>query len=262
MIRPAECHALGGLYMRESLPKRLRTCAAVICVSDFTRREALRFFDVDPRRLHVVPSGVDLDIFRPIQDGDMLGRIRAKYHLPSEFLLSVATLEPRKNLDGLCRAYARLRETMSDPPRLVCVGGKGFQMERIRRVVEDLRLGDGVRFLGFVDHGDLPAIYNLALMTVIPSLYEGFGLPVLEAMACGTPVLASGAEALRETGGDAAAYAEATDPGQMAEAMKSLILSDSRRRELRAKGLDRVKEFTWQETARRTLAIYETARKG
>ena len=259
MRHPEHCHSLGGLYMRETLPKRIRDCAAVICISEFTREEALKFFDIDPARLHVIYLGIDHERFRPIEKSELLkntGQISVP--LPKDFLLTVGTLEPRKNLEGLCRAVARLRELRPDAPPVLCVGASGFQTEGLARLVADLHLSDRMIFAGFVDHATLPILYNKALAVIAPSLYEGFGFPVLEAMACGTPVIASDAAAFREAGGDAvAAYASATDPEAMAEAIAGVIDSDEVRQEARARGIERTAQFSWEETARKTLAVYE-----
>lgn len=243
--------------MREILPRGLRECDAVICVSNFTRDEAMELFDLEPDRLHVVPSGVDRDFYRPIGESKELEAVRGKRNLPMSFFICVATLEPRKNLEGLLRAMARLREIMPDPPKLVCVGRRGFQATGLRRMVRDLNLGNEVFFIGYVERREIPILYNLALALVVPSFYEGFGLPVLEAMACGTPVVSSDCPALKETGGAAARYVSPTDADQLAHALKSLSLSATLRVHMRRKGLEHARNFTWRETARKTLGIYE-----
>ncbi len=263
MRRPEHCHNLGGLYLRETLPERLPECEAVICVSNFTRDEAAEFFDLDPNRVHVVPSGVDADFFRPLNDAESLDAARRKWNLPMEFILSVATLEPRKNLKSLLRAMVQLRNIMPDPPKLVCAGSEGFQTSGMRELMRELDLGNEVFFIGHVGQKDLPSLYNLALASVSPSVYEGFGLTVLEAMACGTPVVAGDCPAHRETGGAAAVYVPSSDPERFAEEIKNLCLSATKRVEMSGKGLERARKFSWRETARKTLGIYESlARSG
>ncbi|MBN1867960.1 glycosyltransferase family 4 protein [Candidatus Sumerlaeota bacterium] len=260
MRHPEQCHALGGQYMHRTVPRKIRTASVVICDSEFTRREALELLDLDPGRARVVPLGVDHALFRPILDEERRDAVRRRWNLPFNFILTVATLEPRKNIEGMLRAMAALREILKDPPPLVCVGAEGFQTEEIHRLVVELGLFNDVAFLGYVPDEDLPAIYSQAMLVVAPSHYEGFGLPVLEAMACAAPVLASDIEGLRETGGDAAAYVDARDPHRVAESMQTILLSETRRAELRSRGPERAAAFSWRATARGTLGAYEMAK--
>jgi glycosyltransferase involved in cell wall biosynthesis len=233
MRQPENCHALGGRLMRETVPGRIQQCAAVICVSYLTRQEALDLFGLDPERAHVVHSGVDHEMFRPISDPSRL----------------------EKNLEGLLRAMARLKRIMKEPPKLVCVGAEGFQTSPIHRAFAELKLQDDVFFTGYVPDDVLPVIYNLATALAAVSSYEGFGLPVLEAMACGAPVVAT--EAFREAAGDAAIYVPPDDPEQIARALKQVAGSLELQVETRRKGLERARGFSWRETARKTLAVYE-----
>lgn len=258
MRRPDLAHAMGGRYMRATLPGRARLADAVICVSDFTRREAIECLQLDPAKTHVVHHGVDPETFHPIRDGDpALENVRRRLNLPSQFVLSVATLEPRKNLESLLRAMALLRDRMQDPPKLVCVGGQGFRTSAIYKTYRELKLANDVFFTGYVPDTDLPGLYNLALALVEPSLYEGFGLPVLEAMACGTPVIASQVEALREIAGEAAVFFPPTAADTLAEAIRAMAESPAHRLEYARRGLDHAREFSWRDTARKTLAVYE-----
>jgi len=257
MLHPEHGDSLGGLYLRATLPRALRRCQAVICLSEFTRGEVLEFFEIEEGRTSVAHPGVDTSVFHPMRESERLEAVRVRLNLPRDFLLTVATLEPRKNLETLLRAMARLRDILSDPPVLVCAGAEGFQSAALYRLMTDLRLSPNVAFTGYVPDEDMPVLYNMALALVMPSLYEGFGLPVLEAMACGTPVIASDIPALREAGGDVAQYAPPTDPVAMAEAMRDLVLSDSRRTAAYERGLARAAGFPWRETARKVLAVYE-----
>ena len=256
MIHPEECHALGGRYLRRTVPGRINRYDAVICVSDFTAREARRLLRLPTDRIRVIHSGVDTDVFHPMADDAKLGEVRRALNLPQEFMLTVATLEPRKNLEGLCRALAELYRISPNAPPMVCAGARGFQNEGLGALIRELHLEAKMIFLGFVEHDVLPALYSMCLLSVIPSRYEGFGLPVLEAMACGAPVLASKAEALAEVGGDAACYADIDKAEGFAEAMAELLESKGIQQSFRAKGSERVKPFTWQKTARKTLEVY------
>jgi glycosyltransferase involved in cell wall biosynthesis len=243
--------------MRETLPRLIHECDAVVCVSHFTRDEAVELLGLDPARAWVAHAGVDTTRFRVLDEGLCIDFARKRLVLPLQFFLTVATLEPRKNLQGLFEAYARLKAITPDPPKLVCVGEEGFQTDEIYARLDALQLRDDVFFTGFLENEDLPYLYNLAVAMVMPSLYEGFGLPVLEAMACGTPVLASRIPALQETGGDAALYIPPEDAAGWAEAMRRLADSSALQVQLREKGLARVGQFAWSDTARKTLAVYE-----
>jgi glycosyltransferase involved in cell wall biosynthesis len=258
MRHPERCHPLGGQYMRRTVPERIRSASAVLCDSEFTRREALELLDLDPSRARVVPLGVDHELFRPVLDEARRDVVRRAWNLPFDFILTVSTLEPRKNVEGALRAMAALRDIMKDPPPLICVGAEGFQTDEIHRLVAELNLFNHVVFLGYVPEEDLPAIYSQALLVVLPSHYEGFGLPLVEAMACAAPVLASDIECHRETGGDAALYVDARNPHRMAEAMRAILLSETHRAELRSCGPERAAAFSWRETARGTLGVYES----
>ncbi|MCX7011253.1 MAG: glycosyltransferase family 1 protein, partial [Candidatus Sumerlaeota bacterium] len=214
---PEQCDALGGQCLLATLARRLPAIDRIITPSETVRRELLACYDVAPERVRAIPLGVDVQRFAPIDDPARLNAVRAKYGLPADFLLTVATLEPRKNLDGLLRAYARLKQSMGRAPALVLAGAAGWKSESIEETLRDSGLRgrrggvsagrvddvDDVFFPGYVADEDLPALYGAARLFVLPSHDEGFGLPVLEAMACGTPVLTSQAPALEEVGGEA-----------------------------------------------------------
>jgi glycosyltransferase involved in cell wall biosynthesis len=260
MRHPEQCGALGGLYMRKTLPTALHTCDAVLCVSEFTRDEALDLFDLDPSLLHVTRLGVDRDRFHPVTDVETIEAVRRELNLPHEFFLTVATLEPRKNLAGAIRGMAHLRSLLATPPKLVCVGAQGSEMGNLRRLVRNLGLGNDVFFTGPVRGDLLPALYSMALALIEPSFYEGFGLPVLEAMACGTPVVANNIPALREVGGDAVRLVDATDPESLARDLKDLAESPARRVAMSRAGLEHSATFSWRQTARETLGVYNMLR--
>jgi glycosyltransferase involved in cell wall biosynthesis len=257
MRHPEHCQRGGGLYLRETLPKRLPQCEAILCVSEATRQDVLEFFDVDPLRVLVARHGVDTRRFHPVRDEEKLAEVRRRLNLPTEFFLALGTSEPRKNLEGLVRALARFQKMVPDAPKLVCAGAAGFQTSALWREVKERGLTQSVLFPGFVRDEDLPALYSMALALVVPSHEEGFGMTVLEAMACGTPVIASDCSGLREAGGAAALYTPASDPERMAEAMRSLALSLIQRARLSREGLQHVQAYSWRDAARQTLAAYE-----
>jgi len=246
--------------MRTLLPQAARRSAAVICVSEFTRLEARRVLGLSAESLHVVPLAAGPE-FRPITDAASCQRIRSEYGLPDRFLLFVGTLEPRKNLDRLLRACAILR-AMGHALPLVIAGKMGWHMKSFQSEVQSLGLEDHVLTLGYVRQDHLPCLYSLATAFVFPSLYEGFGLPVLEAMACGTPVIMSNRPAHNQTAGDAAMSFDPEDEAAMADGIRQMLSSHETMEEYRRRGLVRAAEFSWRRAAEQTYQVYQRALSG
>ena len=241
-------------FMRRARESVLRA-DAVIAVSRFTREDLVELYRVDEGKVRVIYEGVD-PRFRIIDDRDRLDSFRFRYRLPQSFVLSVISLHPRKNLPRLLRAFSILRERTSLPQKLV-VTGKDYGEMELRRIVDDAGLKDDFHFINYLPQEELPLLYNLADAFVFPTLYEGFGLPPLEAMACGTPVAASRAGSLPEVLGEAALYFNPEDMEEMAERMEELLGSESEMERFRSKGVARAKKYRWEECARRTLELYE-----
>jgi len=194
---PEACELLGGRHLRATLPRRLREMDRIITASQSTRDDLIELLAVPPERIAIVYEGVDRR-FHPIADREQQAAARARYALPERYILFVGTIEPRKNVERLMEAYATVRGEQSDAPVLVIVGGRGKDANRVEHAVASFGLAPWVVFAGYVSHDDLPALYSAAALFVLPSLYEGFGLPVLEAMACGVPVVAGDTSSLRE----------------------------------------------------------------
>jgi glycosyltransferase involved in cell wall biosynthesis len=228
----------------------------IIAISEHTRRDLIEALAIPPAQIQVVPCAADAR-YRPLDDLSEIRRVTGKYGLPKTgYLLYVGTLEPRKNLVRLLEAYA-LAQGGGDLPPLVVAGAKGWFYEEIFHTATWLKLEQRVIFTGFVAEEDLPALYNGALLFVYPSLYEGFGLPVLEAMACGVPVITSNVSSLPEVAGEAGVLISPTDTEALAAAIRSLLDDSGRRAGLRAAGLARAASFSWERAARETLAVYE-----
>jgi glycosyltransferase involved in cell wall biosynthesis len=261
LTHPDTSDPLVGRYLRRVVPPSVARADHLLAVSDQTRRDLMQWLAVPEQRVSVVYSGVDPG-FERILDPEQLAAVRARYHLPPRFLLHVGTLQPRKNLVRLIEAYALLHQDwpadQPEPPALVLAGGKGWLYNEIFEAVRRLGLESLVHFPGFVTDADLPALYTLADLFVFPTLYEGFGLPVLEAMACGTPVVCSNTSSLPEIAGDAALLVTPTDTGALAAAMHQfLALRPDLRARLIAQGQAQAQRFTWEETARQTAALYQ-----
>jgi glycosyltransferase involved in cell wall biosynthesis len=206
----------------------------------------------------VVQGAVDHDRFQPIADQSRLQAVRQRYNLGDRpFILGLSTLQPRKNFARLIEAFHQARQEASLPHRLVIGGGKGWLFDEIFARVQALGLADHVLFPGYVADADLPALYNAAEFFAFPSLYEGFGLPVIEALACGTPVLTADNSCLPEAGGPGAIYVQATNVESIAAGIVTLAQDATLRQQLRSAGLAHAAQFTWQHSAEQLLATYQ-----
>ena len=237
-----------------------RRASALIADSESTRQDAIRLAGVMPAKIHTTLLGVTPE-FRPLSDPARLQAVRQKYHLPDRFLLFVGLLEPRKNLPALLQAFASLVTRLPEV-KLVIVGRLGWMYDPTLRLVQSLGLTEQVHFTGYVDQPDLPAVYNLAEAFIYPSIYEGFGLPVLEAMACGTPVITTDVSSMPEIAGEAGVLVPPDDIPALAEAIERLCTSPDERQRLTALGLARAAAFTWERTATQTLDVYRRVASG
>jgi glycosyltransferase involved in cell wall biosynthesis len=243
-------------YLLRVAPQAVRRADLVLADSQSTRQDVIELMGVAPDRVDVVPAGVE-PRFRPINDPDILQQTRQRYNLGvGPLILSLGTLEPRKNFSGLMEAFAVLRERERIPHRLVIAGGKGWLYEGIFETAQRLNLGDAVHFAGFVADEDLPALYNTADLFAFPTRYEGFGLPVLEAMACGIPSVTANNSCMPELVGDAALLVDAADTDGIAVAMAQALLDPAVRQRLQLAGFARAHRFGWREAARKLRASY------
>jgi glycosyltransferase involved in cell wall biosynthesis len=249
------------LYLGAVTRLSVARAGKVIAVSESTRRELVELLGVPPARVEVIPNGLE-PLFRPLPR-DEVERFRRARGLPERFVLHVGTLEPRKNIPLLVRAYARLRR-QGVPHALVLAGGKGWRYEAVFAEVRALGLGLGedVLFPGFIPFEEQPLWYNAAAAFAYPSLYEGFGLPPLESMACGTPVVVANSSSLPEVVGEAGLTVDSGDEAGLAAALGRLIEDGALRERLRGAGLERAKLFDWNDVARRTVAVYRCAVEG
>jgi glycosyltransferase involved in cell wall biosynthesis len=235
-----------------------RQADLVIAPSEATKADIVRRLQINPQRIAVIPWGCD-ERFQPGGDPEHFEAVRQRYRLPSQYLLFVGTLEPRKNLTTLLHAYAVLRAEGCDKDlKLVVAGRTGWLYADIFDTVKTLALEEEVIFTGFVDDEDLPDLYRGAQLLVFPSLYEGFGLPILEAMASGVPVITSDLASMPEVAGEAAILVDAHDPKAIAEGIARVLAEDRLREVLIQKGLARARGFTWAHVAQRTLELYAT----
>ena len=242
-----------GAFSERSVRLIRRSAArasAVLTVSEYSKQAILEAYQLPEEQVWVTPNAVDHARFHPFEPPPDL---RAHYGLESPFVLSVGRLEPRKNLERLVRAFAALPRGVT----LAIVGMSDFRFDRIQDAAKDLPDGT-VKLLGPIPDAHLPALYNLAEAFAYPSLAEGFGLPVLESMACGTPLLTSDRGALSEVAGDAALYIDPEDVESIADGLSRILADSLLREKLTAAGLARAKSFTWTQTAQKTLAAYRS----
>jgi glycosyltransferase involved in cell wall biosynthesis len=232
----------------------------LIACSESTRQDAIRLLGIPPEKIHTVYEGISED-FRPIEEPEILETTRLRYQLPEKFYLYVGTVEPRKNLPLLIQSYARVRQDsdLSDTFPLVIVGQKGWHYEEVFQMVDQLQLKDSIHFTGYVPSGDIPILYNLASIFVYPSLYEGAGLPPLEALACGTPVITTAVSSMPEYVGNAALLVPPGNLDSLAQAMLQLSQDTARQEQLARLGPIQAAKFSWKRTAQDTLAIFQAA---
>jgi len=249
---------------RYFLPKAIRRSAKILAVSNFVADEIRRYYSVSSNLIEVTPLGVARSYFRDQIKVEEIPKILERYQIQIPFILGVGTLEPRKNLKTLLQAFGQLPSNLQDKYQLVLVGKSGWRQSEFRRFLHTLPSASRVRLTGYVPESDLPLLYASAEMFVFPSLYEGFGLPVLEAMAAGCPVISSNSSSLNEVVGSAGLALSPHSPaGDWSKAMTRLALSSEHRKDLRSRGLDQAKRFSWELCTDRTVEIVKSiARSG
>lgn len=246
---------LNRWFLQNAMPHFLRRADAIIAVSECTKRDAVQLYGVPPEKIAVIHEGVD-PALRPVTDPNLIAAARARYAQHQPFLLFLGTIEPRKNIPALVDALQILR-ARGFPHRLLIAGRRGWLYQGVFEHVRQVGMEGEVDFLDYVPDEDLPALFAACEAFVFPSLYEGFGLPPLEAMACGAPVVCSNTSSLPEVVGEAALCVNPRDAGEMAAAVERVIHDARLRDELRAKGLVQAARFSWERAARDTLQVYQ-----
>jgi glycosyltransferase involved in cell wall biosynthesis len=244
--------------LRLTVRHSARRAARILSLSEHTRRDIIETYSIAAERISAIPLAAPSHFAR-VQDNRELQRVRHNYGIDRDYILSVGSIQPRKNLARLVQAYASLRGSNSADklPKLVLVGKCAWLYEETLRALDQTGVKDAVILTGYVPETDLPALYSGALCFVYPSYFEGFGLPPLEAMKCGAPVIVGNRTSLPEVVGDAALTVDPFDVEAIANALKTLIDDSALRDELSLKGQERARMFDWRETARKTLRVYE-----
>lgn len=243
-------------YLRKFVPDSLARAAQVVAISDATRDAAIKEFKLPAAKVTTTPLAAD-PVYGQTVPAEELARIRAKYSIDQDYVLAVGTLEPRKNLKNLLLAFAAMRRNTTE--QLVVVGGHGWLFEETEELLQKLGLGSRVILTGYVPDRELPALYQGAKLFVLPSHYEGFGLPILEAMMGGTPVITSNTSSMPEVGGAAALYFDPSDTKGLRLAIERVLGDEALRERLSEAGREQAAKFSWEETARKTLGAYHKA---
>ncbi|KKU12213.1 MAG: Glycosyl transferase group 1 [Candidatus Woesebacteria bacterium GW2011_GWA1_45_8] len=241
------------LYLNWSTKYVAKNANHLIAVSNFTKKDLIRALKVPASRISVVYEGVDGKVFYPRPDWEVK-QVKSNWGIGKGYFLYVGTIQPRKNLVRLMEAFTASGLKNID---LVLAGSSGWLDEEIYKAPEKLSISNRVRFLGYVESDDLPALYSGAIGLAFPSLYEGFGLPILEAFTCGCPVLTSKIGAMAEVAGDAALLVDPLSKNEIAAGLKKLVTDKGLRESLIKKGEERVKEFSWEKTAIETIKVFE-----
>jgi len=247
-------------YLEEAVSRGVSRAQHILADSESTLRDLVELMGVSREKISIVYPGVE-HRFSRIEDAQILARVSDHYSLPNRFVLGLSTLQPRKNFEGLIEAFRILlagaseRQELADLHLVIC-GGLGWMWEKLEGRIAQHGLGDRIHFAGFVPDEDLPALYSLATVFAFPSWYEGFGLPVLEAMACGTPVVAANNSSLPEVVGEGGLMVDAADPEELATALERLIADQDLREKLVAAGKAHAARYTWQEAATCLLSVY------
>lgn len=251
-VFPESYRPLDRTYIRAVMPWYCKKADAIISNSEMTKWDFVNILGVSPDKIKTTHFGFDSK-FRPIEDSALLEEVRQRYELPERFILFVGRIDPGKNFGALIEAFSKIHTDL--PHKIVVAGHPRFDFEGDLAKVEELGLQDKVLFAGWVPPDDLAALYNLADVFVLPSFYEGFGIPVIEAMACGCPVIAADAGALPEISGGAALLVDPYSQDEIAEAIRRTLTDDGLRQRLIDSGLQRAKAFSWEKCARQTLEV-------
>lgn len=258
-LKYPELHTIKSapVYLKR-LSLSVQEAKRIIAVSENTKNDLMEFTKVPEEKIRVIPEAPRKE-FRRIEDTELIKKIKEKYNLNQKYILSVCTLEPRKNLKNLIRSYSQLKDDMKKEYSLVIVGKKGWLYNEIFEEIENLKLHDRVKIIGYVPENHVPVLMNGAEVFVYPSIYEGFGLPPLEAMACGIPVISSNSSSLPEVIGDAGILFNPYDTDELTEKLSCLLSSEALKKEMSIKGEQRARIFSWEKTARETLKVYYEA---
>lgn len=255
LIKPSDL-----FFLRLLIPRSLKRADRIIAVSGFTKDELIRRYGIAPEKIAIIPNAVSDRFVGKTYSSQERQAVRKKYGLPEKFILYLGTLQPRKNLPVLIEAYAKMRKDFPEM-RLVLAGGKGHNYDqRIDQSIKEYELEDSVLFTGFIDEEDKAAVMSAADCFCFPSLYEGFGIPILEAFSVGTPCVVSDIPPHREVAGEAAFFFDPKDSDELARRLAHILKDASLQERLRNSGRDQNKSFSWTSSAQKMLQLFEEER--
>lgn len=243
-------------WLQLTLKKSCKRADAIVTVSESSKHDIVKYLGIEPDKITVMPNGVDMRYFHNHYNQEDISFVKNKYHIANQYFLYLGTLEPRKNIPNLIRAYKKLLKDGKQMPQLVIAGGKGWLFDSIFETVKELKLENQVLFTGYLDVDEVPKIMCGAIAFIFPSIYEGFGMPPLEAMACGTPVIASNLSSLPEVVGDAGILVDPASVDELCQAMKTIATDKELCQELTEKGLKRAQTYTWENSAQILYSLY------
>jgi glycosyltransferase involved in cell wall biosynthesis len=243
-------------YTRKVIPIGLKRAKKIITISENSKKDIIKHFGIPPERIKVIYQGID-PAFRKINDGAELARVRSKYGIKGKYVFIIGSLGPRKNTRRIVRVFHALKREKKIEHQLVICGLNEEAINEFKKIASDAGMSHEIVLTGFVPNEDLIRFYNGAELALYISLYEGFGFPIIESMACGCPIIASNISCMPEIAGEAAVLVDPTTDSQILEEMYRVLTEESLRAEMREKGLKRARMFDWNRTAENTLAVYE-----
>lgn len=244
-------------YLNRNLDRSCYRADLICTISEFSKSEIIKYLGIRPEKIRVIPCGVDNKIFHSGYTSDEINAVKAKYGISGEYFLYLGTLEPRKNVARIVKAYSLLLKRQRNTPALVIAGKKGWLYEDIFSLIISEGIESFVTFTGYVKNEDVPILMQGSFSFVFPSLYEGFGLPVLEAMACGTPVLTSFNTSLKELAGEAALLVDPENVEAICEAMYTLLADEALKMRLVEHGIKQSEKYTWNYSAKSLKQVYK-----
>jgi glycosyltransferase involved in cell wall biosynthesis len=254
---PQTMKRLSRFLLEKHLKNSVHRADKIITISQSSKKDILEYFDLDENKIAVIPPGIDYELFNCKPTEKKLLEVRRKYSLPDRFFLSLGTIAPHKNLNTVFEAYSMLRKEIRTDYKLVVAGGVGWKAKNILQMPCELGIENDVFYTGYFSEEDKPILYKSAKAFMFPSYYEGFGMPVLEALASGIPTITANNSSLMEAGGDAALYVEARDAGTIAEKLTNIVGNEAFYKDNINKGKAYAQNFSWDDSTNRTLEIYK-----
>lgn len=247
------------LYMLKlNVKKSCKAADRIITISQFSKQEIIKYLGVDDRKIEVMPVGVDFNTFKICKDSKVIDSVKKKYGIDGSYFLYLGTLEPRKNIVRMIDAYAMLKRENESVPKFVIAGRKGWMYDEIFERVKKYGIEKDVIFTGYVEENEVPLLMNGAEAFLFVSLYEGFGMPILEAMACGTPVITSNTASMPEVIGDCGILVNPLSPEEIKNGMKRIIENKFEADDMAKRALERSKCFTWENAAKKVLSVFKS----